>query len=178
MTGSSGDVGGGWPQRRPDEAELRVSDAERHQVAEVLRHAAGEGRLDIEELEQRLEAAFGFAWSEGESSPVQAGSAQCVWSDADPAMPAKVVSLAVGNDDTFEAAFHQSAKQLYESTKALLTADVILEDDLGLGDDSYRTKGGIYVLDGDTYYSFSTIGGESDEAVAGLKAMATAVVGG
>ncbi|TIC81731.1 DUF1707 domain-containing protein [Nocardioides sp. GY 10127] len=39
-------------------AHLRVGDAERHEVAEHLRQAAGEGRLDLDELEQRLEACF------------------------------------------------------------------------------------------------------------------------
>lgn len=43
----------------PDPAQLRISDADRHQVAEVLREAAGEGRLDMEELDERLEAAYG-----------------------------------------------------------------------------------------------------------------------
>jgi hypothetical protein len=37
---------------------MRVSDADRHQVAEVLREAAGEGRIDLDELDQRLEAAY------------------------------------------------------------------------------------------------------------------------
>jgi hypothetical protein len=46
------------PSRLPRPAELRVSDAERHQVAEVLRRAAGDGRLDMDELEERLEATF------------------------------------------------------------------------------------------------------------------------
>lgn len=41
-----------------DPARLRVSDADRHQVAEILREAAGEGRLDIEELDQRLESTY------------------------------------------------------------------------------------------------------------------------
>jgi hypothetical protein len=39
-----------------EQARMRISDADRHQVSEVLREAAGEGRLDWEELEQRLEA--------------------------------------------------------------------------------------------------------------------------
>ena len=38
--------------------EMRVSDADRHRVAEVLREAAGEGRLDLDELSDRLEAAY------------------------------------------------------------------------------------------------------------------------
>ncbi len=41
-----------------DRSRLRISDADRHQVAELLREAAGEGRLDIEELDERLEAAY------------------------------------------------------------------------------------------------------------------------
>jgi hypothetical protein len=41
-----------------DRARLRVSDAERHQVAEVLREAAAEGRITLDELDERLEAAF------------------------------------------------------------------------------------------------------------------------
>lgn len=39
-------------------SEQRISDQERQQVAEVLRHAAGEGRIDFDELEKRLEATF------------------------------------------------------------------------------------------------------------------------
>ena len=41
-----------------DPEQLRISDADRHRVAEVLREAAGEGRLDLEELDERLEAAY------------------------------------------------------------------------------------------------------------------------
>ena len=43
---------------RRDPSQLRVSDHDRHQVAELLRQAAGEGRLDLDELEERLEAAY------------------------------------------------------------------------------------------------------------------------
>ncbi|GAA4679774.1 DUF1707 SHOCT-like domain-containing protein [Nocardioides nanhaiensis] len=38
--------------------QMRISDADRHKVAEVLREAAGEGRLDLEELDERLEATY------------------------------------------------------------------------------------------------------------------------
>jgi hypothetical protein len=38
--------------------ELRASDAERELTANVLRHAAGEGRLTVEELDERLDAAY------------------------------------------------------------------------------------------------------------------------
>jgi hypothetical protein len=43
---------------RPDPARLRISDEERHKVAEILREAAGEGRIDLEELDERLEATY------------------------------------------------------------------------------------------------------------------------
>lgn len=46
------------PDRPHDPSALRISDAERHQVAEILREAAGEGRIDLDELDQRLEATY------------------------------------------------------------------------------------------------------------------------
>jgi hypothetical protein len=39
--------------------EIRVSDADRERVAERLRDAAGDGRLTIEELDERVELAYG-----------------------------------------------------------------------------------------------------------------------
>jgi hypothetical protein len=47
-------------EKRPDSGQdlIRISDADRFRVAEVLREAAGEGRLDLDELDQRLEAAY------------------------------------------------------------------------------------------------------------------------
>jgi hypothetical protein len=50
-------------------SELRISDADRDRVAERLRAAAGEGRLSAEELEERLEVAFG-ARTENELAPL------------------------------------------------------------------------------------------------------------
>jgi len=50
------------PQRAPSADELamrrRVSDMEREEVADVLREAAGEGRLSYGELEERLETLY------------------------------------------------------------------------------------------------------------------------
>jgi hypothetical protein len=46
------------PLEPRDPALLRVSDADRHKVAEILRQAAGEGRLDLDELDERLESAY------------------------------------------------------------------------------------------------------------------------
>jgi hypothetical protein len=44
---------------RPDDpSQVRISDAERHQVAEILREAAGDGRIDLTELDERLEATY------------------------------------------------------------------------------------------------------------------------
>jgi hypothetical protein len=48
---------------------MRISDDDRHRVAEVLRLAAGEGRIDLEELDQRLEATY-QAKTYGELVPI------------------------------------------------------------------------------------------------------------
>lgn len=53
----------------PDPSRLRISDDDRHKVAEVLRQAAGEGRIDLDELDQRLEAAYS-AKTYGELVPI------------------------------------------------------------------------------------------------------------
>ncbi|WP_206540785.1 DUF1707 domain-containing protein [Nocardiopsis potens] len=44
--------------RRPDAAKMRAADTDREAVAERLRDAAAEGRLSMDELEERLDAAF------------------------------------------------------------------------------------------------------------------------
>jgi hypothetical protein len=43
----------------PEADDFRASDAEREEVIAALRTHAGEGRLDVEELDQRIEAAYG-----------------------------------------------------------------------------------------------------------------------
>jgi DUF1707 SHOCT-like domain/Cell wall-active antibiotics response LiaF, C-terminal len=53
----------------PDHHGLRISDADRERVAELLRTAAGDGRLDIEELQERLELAYA-AKTYGELVPI------------------------------------------------------------------------------------------------------------
>ncbi|MFS4095609.1 DUF1707 SHOCT-like domain-containing protein [Streptomyces sp. AF1A] len=49
--------------------DLRASDADRERVAEVLRDALAEGRLDMAEFEERLEATYG-ARTYGELAPI------------------------------------------------------------------------------------------------------------
>jgi len=38
--------------------EMRASDTEREQAVELLRHVAAEGRLTVDELEDRLRSAY------------------------------------------------------------------------------------------------------------------------
>ncbi|ATW48691.1 DUF1707 SHOCT-like domain-containing protein [Streptomyces peucetius] len=63
--------------------EMRASDAERERVAERLRDAVAEGRLDMDEFEQRLDAAY-RARTHGDLEPlvrdlpVPAGTASAV----------------------------------------------------------------------------------------------------
>ena len=39
-------------------SKMRVSDADRNKVADILREAAGDGRIDMSELDERLEATY------------------------------------------------------------------------------------------------------------------------
>ncbi len=54
-----------------ERAGLRISDDDRHRVAEVLREAAGDGRLGMDELDERLELAFA-ARTYGDLVPITA----------------------------------------------------------------------------------------------------------
>src|SRR3954451_7829452 len=55
----------------PDSPGLRASDAERERVAEALRRHHLDGRLDTEELQERLERAYA-APTTGELAPLLA----------------------------------------------------------------------------------------------------------
>jgi len=62
-------AGGMEAQPYQDPSRLRISDEDRHRVAEVLRQAAGDGRIDLDELDQRLEATY-QAKTYGELVPI------------------------------------------------------------------------------------------------------------
>lgn len=49
--------------------EMRASDAERERIAEILREAVAEGRLEMEEFDQRLDATY-KARTRGELEPI------------------------------------------------------------------------------------------------------------
>src|SRR5579859_7117317 len=42
----------------PEPRNMRASDADRERVANVLREAAGDGRLTMDELDERLDAVY------------------------------------------------------------------------------------------------------------------------
>ena len=54
-----------------ERARLRISDDDRHRVAEVLRRAAGDGRLEMDELDHRLALAYA-AKTYGDLVPITA----------------------------------------------------------------------------------------------------------
>jgi hypothetical protein len=59
------------PSESPAPGGMRASDADRERVAEALREAAAEGRLDLEELNQRLDQVFS-AKTYAELAPITA----------------------------------------------------------------------------------------------------------
>ena len=60
---------GEMENRPPDPSQMRIGDADRQRVADVLRDAAGDGRLDLDELEERLELTW-QAKTYGELVPI------------------------------------------------------------------------------------------------------------
>ena len=72
----------GEMERPPhDPARMRIGDKERNQVAELLQRAAGDGRLDFDELEERLEATWS-AKTYGDLVPITADLPTLASSDA------------------------------------------------------------------------------------------------
>jgi hypothetical protein len=85
----------------PDRKSLRASDGDRERAAEILRDAAGEGRLGLDELDERLTAVYA-AKTYAELEPVlqdlpNAGTAPV-------AAPADKAVSRVGGDPTSSAA--------------------------------------------------------------------------
>ncbi|MFF9755936.1 DUF1707 domain-containing protein [Streptomyces sp. NPDC014344] len=85
--------------------DLRASDADRERVAEVLREALAEGRLDMEEFQERLDAAY-QARTYGELAPITrdlpasgATAAPSVSPAKDPAPGGGWADRVVGGDD-------------------------------------------------------------------------------
>lgn len=83
---------------------MRISDDDRHRVAEVLREAAGEGRLDLEELDQRLEATYA-AKTYGDLVPITADLPALPGSTPVAAQPAAVRRQALPATATYETSF-------------------------------------------------------------------------
>ncbi|MFI0483430.1 DUF1707 domain-containing protein [Actinomadura sp. 9N215] len=57
------------PAGTPGPPEMRAGDADRERVAQVLREAAGDGRLTLAELDERLDAVYA-AKTYGELEPI------------------------------------------------------------------------------------------------------------
>ena len=77
-----------------DPASLRASDKDRESAAEVLREAAGDGRLNMTELDERLEAVY-EARTYAELEPIIRDLPHRVIAPAAAASPASPVSSAV-----------------------------------------------------------------------------------
>lgn len=78
---------------RAADLDLRASDTDRERVAEVLRDAAGHGRISMDELEERLEAVYA-ARTYGELVPI---TRDLPVSDAAPPVPLPARAAAAGS---------------------------------------------------------------------------------
>jgi hypothetical protein len=85
--------------------DVRASDADRDRVADVLRHAAGEGRITVDELDERIDRAFASR-TLGELVQLTADLPQTAHDAATPALPVRpgdggrrwLVSVMGGHD--------------------------------------------------------------------------------
>jgi hypothetical protein len=93
------------PPAVPDRGNLRASDADRERVANVLREAAGDGRLTMEELDERLDAVYA-AKTYAELEPVTRDlPATGIAHDPVPAQSSAVQDSRIGGVPTSEGAF-------------------------------------------------------------------------
>jgi hypothetical protein len=124
-----------------------------------------------------LEEAFGSPFAEGEfTHQEQTGGDQCVWSNTD-APPVKVFSVTVIRDGHLSEGFEGAgvtAESLHEDTKELTPNTEAVD---GLGDYAFLAGTQLAVLDGGSYWTFSTTTGDSPEAIAGMKSLAEQIIG-
>ena len=97
------------PPARPDGAvsrrDMRASHEDRDRIVELLRTSAGDGRISIEELDERVEAAL-TARTYGELEalildlPTAPGAAAAVTLAVTPAKPKELVRIECGSSST------------------------------------------------------------------------------
>lgn len=93
-----------------DAPELRASDADRERVAEILRDALAEGRLDMAEFEERLDATY-QARTYGELAPITrdlpapGAAPPAVSLSKSPAEPGSWAARIVGGEGSSKGAF-------------------------------------------------------------------------
>jgi len=85
-----------------DPASLRASDKDRESAAEVLREAAGEGRLSMTELDERLDAVY-EAKTYAELEPIVRDLPHRAITPDAPAVPARPPASAVERSDVKSA---------------------------------------------------------------------------
>ena len=93
------------PPAVPDRGNLRASDADRERVASVLREAAADGRLTMEELDERLDAVYA-AKTYAELAPItqdlpDTGTAHAPVPARSPAVPDRRIGGAATSEGAF-----------------------------------------------------------------------------
>jgi Domain of unknown function (DUF1707)/Cell wall-active antibiotics response 4TMS YvqF len=86
-----------------DRKSLRASDQDRERAAEILRDAAGEGRLGMDELDERLTAVYA-AKTYAELEPVLEDLPHAGTAPVPPASPAGTAVQRIGGEPTSSAA--------------------------------------------------------------------------
>ena len=129
-----------------------------------------------------LAAAFGGtefgAGEKTDHSDKPQGGSQCTWASTSET-PAKTFSVSFVSDATIAESLRkagQTASKLYYDSASLAKQGSDYELISGLGDQAFRSGSRLVVLRGDVQLSFMTLLGTSDEAIAGMKQLATTAV--
>jgi hypothetical protein len=94
-----------------DHGLMRVSDSDREQAAEVLREAAGHGRITMDELDERLEVAYA-AKTYADLAVVTRDLPQAGQPAAAPARPGAVSRIGGTPRSTFSVAVLSGARRM------------------------------------------------------------------
>jgi hypothetical protein len=94
-----------------DHGLMRVSDSDREQAAEVLREAAGHGRITMDELDERLEVAYA-AKTYADLAVVTRDLPQAGQPAAAPARPGTVSRIGGTPRSTFSVAVLSGARRM------------------------------------------------------------------
>jgi hypothetical protein len=123
-----------------------------------------------------LQEAFGSPFDAGEAKTLDPpiGGHQCTWTNTD-SPPVKTFSATIRTDADLADALRSAGRTVkvqFSDTQSMSRGLKDFEALSGLGDQAFRSGTRLELLKGNVELSFTTLFGDSPEALAGLKSLA------